>query len=132
MSARAGPPAPQPLLIGDVFRRNAALLPNQVAASLEDASLTHGELDRLGNRMAWTLRDLGIGHGDRIVAWADTCLEVLPLFVAAAKLGATFAPVNARLGPDEAPSSCHSRDPRCSRSIRSARATPHAWPKPPV
>ena len=104
MGARPGslPLSPHPLLIGDIFRRNAALLPNRVAASLEDTELSYGELDRRGNRMAWTLRELGIGHGDRIVTWADTCLEVLPLFVAAAKLGATFAPVNARLGPDEA------------------------------
>jgi len=98
----AASPGPRPLLIGDVFRRNAALLPDQVAASLEDELLTHGELDRQGNRMARVLRDLGIGHGDRIVTWADTCLEVLPLFVAAAKLGAAFAPLNARLGAEEA------------------------------
>ncbi len=104
MAASAAPPPlpPLPLLIGDVFRRNAALLPSRVAASLGEATLTHGELDRLGNRMAWALRGLGIGHGDRIVTWADTCLQVLPLFVAAAKLGAAFAPVNARLGAEEA------------------------------
>ncbi|MCG8588252.1 MAG: acyl--CoA ligase [Proteobacteria bacterium] len=98
----AATPEPLPLLIGDIFRRNATLLPDAVAASLDVAVLTHGELDRLANRMAWTLRGLGIGHGDRIVTWADTALEVLPLFVAAAKLGAAFAPVNARLGADEA------------------------------
>lgn len=37
-----------------------------------------------------------------MVCWADTGLEVLPLFSALAKLGAIFAPLNARLGIDEA------------------------------
>ena len=37
-----------------------------------------------------------------MLAWADTALDVLPLFVACAKLGAVFAPLNARHGPAEA------------------------------
>ncbi len=90
------------LLIGDIFRRNAEVVPEAVAASLGDATLTHRELDEAGNRLAGALRERGVGHGDRVVSWADTCLEVLPLFVALAKLGAVFAPLNARLGPEEA------------------------------
>ena len=93
---------PNPLLIGDVFRRNAAVVPGRIAASLAERTLTYAELDEAGNRLAWGLRELGIGHGDRVVSWADTCLDVLPLFVALAKLGAVFAPLNARLGADEA------------------------------
>jgi len=90
------------LLLGDLFRRNAAVVPERVAASLGSRVLTHAELDTAGSRIAWALRDAGIGHGDRVVSWADTSLDVLPLFVALAKLGAVFAPLNARLGPDEA------------------------------
>jgi acyl-CoA synthetase (AMP-forming)/AMP-acid ligase II len=93
---------PHQLLIGDVFRRNAAVVPDRPAASLGDATITHGALDRTGNRVAHALRERGIGHGDRVVSWADTCLEVLPLFVGLAKLGAVFAPINARLGMAEA------------------------------
>ncbi len=90
------------LLIGDIFRQNAAVVPDSVAATLGPATLTHAELNLAGNRLAWTLRDLGIKRGDRVISWADTSLAVLPLFVALAKLGAVFAPLNARLGPDEA------------------------------
>jgi acyl-CoA synthetase (AMP-forming)/AMP-acid ligase II len=36
-----------------------------------------------------------------VVCWVDTCLEVLPVFGALAKLGAVFAPMNARLGLEE-------------------------------
>ena len=94
--------ATHPLLIGDLFRRNARDVPGRPAASLGDRVLTHGELNAAGNRLAWALRDLGVGHGDRVVSWADTSLDVLPLFVALAKLGAVFAPLNARLGAEEA------------------------------
>ena len=90
------------LLIGEIFRRNAALVPNEIAASMNDELLTHGELNDAGNRVALALRGLGIGRGDRVVSWADTSLDALPLFVALAKLGAVFAPLNARFGADEA------------------------------
>jgi acyl-CoA synthetase (AMP-forming)/AMP-acid ligase II len=90
------------LLIGEVFRRNAEVVPDRVAASLGSETLSHGELDRAGNRLAHALRELGVERGDRVVSWADTCLDVLPLFVALAKLGAVFAPLNARLGVEEA------------------------------
>lgn len=90
------------LQVGDVFRRNAEHVPDRVAVSLGERTLSHGALDAAGNRLARALRELGVGHGDRVVTWADTCLEILPLFVALAKLGAVFAPLNARLGADEA------------------------------
>ena len=101
MSSLRGPGSGQ-LLIGEIFRRNAEVVADWPAASLGDALIHHGELNAAGNRMAHALREMGIGHGDRVVCWAETCLEVLPLFVALAKLGAVFAPLNARLGAEEA------------------------------
>jgi acyl-CoA synthetase (AMP-forming)/AMP-acid ligase II len=90
------------LRIGDVFRVNAAVVPEAPAVSLGERVLSWRELERAGNRAAHALRARGIGRGDRVVVWTDTALEVLPLFVALAKLGAVFAPLSARLGPEEA------------------------------
>jgi acyl-CoA synthetase (AMP-forming)/AMP-acid ligase II len=90
------------LLIHEVVRRNAAAFPQRRAAWMSGRSLTHGELNAQANAVAGELRRHGIGHGDPVVIWSDTCLEVLPLFIAAAKLGAVFAPLNALLGVDEA------------------------------
>lgn len=100
------------LLIGDLIRRNAAVAPVRAAAWLDGRTLTHGELNVHGNRLAWTLRELGVRHGDRVVVWADTSLDVLPLFAALAKLGAVFAPLNARLGADEAVPIVEMAEPR--------------------
>jgi len=90
------------MLIGDVVRRNAEGVPGHVAASLRERTLTHAQLDGGANRLAAALAALGVGHRDRVLVWADTGLEVLTLFVACAKLGAVFAPMNARYGPEEA------------------------------
>ena len=91
------------LLVGEILRRGAESSPEAPAASMGDAVLSYRELDRAADRMASVLRDsLGIGHGDRVALWADTALDVVPLFAALAKLGAVFAPLNARLGAAEA------------------------------
>ncbi len=96
------------LLIGSIIRRSAQATPAAPAACVGAPdrgfeTLTHAELDRDADRLAAALRSqLGIGHGDRVVGWADTSIEVLPLFVALARLGAVFAPLNARLSAEEA------------------------------
>jgi acyl-CoA synthetase (AMP-forming)/AMP-acid ligase II len=89
------------LHLGELFRRNAEVAPRALAATLGDARLTHAELNDAGNRVGRQLRSRGVGRGDRIVCWMETSLELLSLFVAATKLGAVFAPLNARLRADE-------------------------------
>jgi acyl-CoA synthetase (AMP-forming)/AMP-acid ligase II len=90
------------MLIGDVFRGAARAVPAHRAAVLGEASITFGELDAAANRTARALGGLGIGPRDRVVTWAGTTLDALPLFAGLAKLGAIFAPVNGLLGPAEA------------------------------
>jgi fatty-acyl-CoA synthase len=90
------------LLVADVFRTNAAAVPTRLAATLGDRALTYAELERYGNRLARVLRHRGLVRGDRLLSWTDTTLDVLPLYVACAKLGVTFAPMNPRFGASEA------------------------------
>ena len=89
------------LLIGDLFRRNAAARPNRPAASLGERVLTHRELDEQADRIAHALDGLGVVAGDRVACWCDTHLEVIPLFAGLARRGAVFAPLNARFGAEE-------------------------------
>lgn len=90
------------LLIGEAIRNAALVAPRTVAATLGEGSITYGELGERSNRIAHALRGLGIGHGDRVVWWGETSLEALPVFAAVAKIGAVFAPLNARYGAAEA------------------------------
>lgn len=92
-----------PLLsIDTVIRTNARAYPHRTAASMEDEALTYAELDAASNRLAHVLRARGIGHGDRVVSWSDNDLRLIPFYIALAKLGAVFAPINARLSLEEA------------------------------
>jgi acyl-CoA synthetase (AMP-forming)/AMP-acid ligase II len=90
------------LLVGNVLRHAARYTPRRLAATLGDDEVTFGELDDLTNRVAHELAAMGAGPGDRVAWWGDTSLQALPIFFALARLGAVFAPVNARLGPEEA------------------------------
>jgi acyl-CoA synthetase (AMP-forming)/AMP-acid ligase II len=91
------------LLIGDIIRRAAATAADRPAVAVGPDQRTYAELEREAERLAHALRsELGIGHGDRVLGWIDTAVEVMPLFVALARLGAVFAPLNARLSAEEA------------------------------
>jgi acyl-CoA synthetase (AMP-forming)/AMP-acid ligase II len=90
------------LLVGDVIRHAARVVPGRLAATMGDDELTFGDLDVESNRVARALAARGVGRGDRVAWWGETGLEAMPIFGALAKLGAAFMPVNARLGVDEA------------------------------
>ena len=90
------------LLVGNALRHAARYTPRRLAATLGDDEVTFGALDDQTNRVAHTLAGMGVEPGDRVAWWGDTSLEAVPIFFALARLGAVFAPVNARLGPEEA------------------------------
>ncbi len=92
---------PRDLLIGDVFRSAASAVPHRVAAALGDTELSFAKIDESSNRAARALARFGIGRGDRVVVWSATALDTVPVFAAAAKLGAVFAPMNAGLSVEE-------------------------------
>ena len=79
----------------------ARVAPDTVAVTLDDDALTFGEIDEQANRIANGLRELWVGRGDRVLWWGDTSLEAVPVFAALAKIGAVFAPLNARASLDE-------------------------------
>ena len=90
------------LLVGNIFRQNALARPDAPAASMGDVVLTHRDLDARSNQVARALVGLGVGHGDRVLTWSDSCLEILVLFAATSKLGAILAPLNAHYNAEEA------------------------------
>jgi acyl-CoA synthetase (AMP-forming)/AMP-acid ligase II len=90
------------LVVGEVFRRAAAVTPARVAASLGETTVTFGEVDRAANGTGHALRAAGVGRGDRVAWWGGTTLDAVPLFAAVAKVGAVFVPLNPGLSPEEA------------------------------
>lgn len=72
-------------------------LPRRLAAVLGPGALIHLELERRSKRLAHALRALGLGRGERLLCWSETRPDMLSLFAACAKIGATFAPASERL-----------------------------------
>lgn len=70
-------------------------------------TLTFGELSAETERMAGVLAEMGLGPGDRIGLWCDNHWGAAVLLYAAARIGAVWAPVNARFTPDEACRQAH-------------------------
>ena len=60
----------------------------------EGVHFTAREMDRESNRLAHTLRDLGVQHGDRIASLLENRAEQVVTFFAALKLGAVQVPIN--------------------------------------
>ena len=60
----------------------------------DSVKLTAREMDRESNRLAHTLRAMGVEHGDRVATLLDNRAEQVISFFAALKLGAVQVPIN--------------------------------------
>jgi fatty-acyl-CoA synthase len=100
------------LLIGDIITQAARMVPTAVAGSLGARSLTFAELDAMADRTANALTGLGVGRGDRVAWWSGPSLRTLSGFVACARLGAVFAPLNPAFTAAEAASVLAYLEPR--------------------
>src|SRR5690242_4708432 len=89
------------LTIGDMLANAARVAPNATAATLDEHTLTFGDIEHEARRIAHGLAGMGVQRGDRILWWSDTSLDAVPVFAALAKLGAVFAPLNARTSVEE-------------------------------
>jgi acyl-CoA synthetase (AMP-forming)/AMP-acid ligase II len=90
------------LLVGDIFRQAAVAVPHRMAAAMDDDELTFAELDELGRDVADRLHALGVRPGELVLVWSATSLDVVPVFVGCAHLGAVFCPLSPLLSPEEA------------------------------
>jgi fatty-acyl-CoA synthase len=90
------------LTIGSIVDACVRARPAGAAATLGRQRWTFADLDAAANSCAHALRARGVGPGD-VVAWrADPALSTLSGFLACARLGAVFAPLNPALTVTEA------------------------------
>ena len=86
----------------DVLTTWAGAQPDAMAVVEGDTELTFAELNKLSNRMASVLVDLGVSPGDPVVWCGQNGIEVVALVNATRKVGAVSVPLNYRLTPEEA------------------------------
>jgi malonyl-CoA/methylmalonyl-CoA synthetase len=65
-----------------------------VALEFEGRTFTFGEIDTRANRMAQALNRRGLKPGDRLCIQLANCVEMIELYLACARLGVIFVPVN--------------------------------------
>ena len=75
--------------------------PEKVALIYEDQAVTYSQLHARSNRTSCWLQAMGIEKGDRVAVMLANCPEFIELYLACARLGAIFVPVNFRLTGSE-------------------------------
>src|SRR3984957_13612087 len=65
-----------------------------VALEFQGAIYTFGDLDARSNRVAQVFEARGLKAGDRLCVYLANCVEMIDLYLASAKLGAIFVPIN--------------------------------------
>ncbi|MFL6258085.1 MAG: class I adenylate-forming enzyme family protein [Thermoanaerobaculia bacterium] len=90
-------------LAGDLLGERARLTPDRTALVYVPTGerFTYAELDARAARLARVWHALGIRKGDRIALLADSRVEYVDAFFAAAKAGVILVPLGTRLTPRE-------------------------------
>jgi long-chain acyl-CoA synthetase len=87
--------------VEDRVARAASAHPGKVALIVGDRSITYGELEDRVARAAGGLAQLGIEPGDRVALLLGTTPEFVEALHGAWRIGATVAPLNVMLTPEE-------------------------------
>jgi fatty-acyl-CoA synthase len=82
-------------------RRWSELNPDKPAVLFQGREVTYAQLHARAEAAACWLQSLGIEKGDRVAALLANCPEFLELYLACARLGAIFVPLNFRLAAPE-------------------------------
>jgi len=83
--------------IGKIISKRAQFTPKKIAFYFEDKPVTYKDLNEETNRFAHFLQSKGLKKGDRIAVDLANCVQFLGIYLAAAKLGLIFVPLNCRL-----------------------------------
>lgn len=88
-------PYPSDQTIIDLFRAQAARIPDAEAIRFGDEKLTYRQLNERSNQMAAHLTSTGVGPGRIVVVFMEHSIEVVVAILGIMKSGATYVPVDA-------------------------------------
>ena len=87
--------------LGQNFKVNAKRYPDTLALKDQNRSFTYRQTNERLNRLADSLLALGIKKGDKVAVLLENSVEIVELYLAAAKTGIVIVPINFRLvGPE--------------------------------
>ena len=87
--------------LGDIPPYAAERYGDKTALIFQDKAFTFRDLENLTNRLAQSLRKLGINPGERVSIYSNNSWEWVVSYYAIAKLGGVINPINVMLKPEE-------------------------------
>jgi amino acid adenylation domain-containing protein len=87
-------PLPQRESIKELFEEQVVRTPQAPAVVFEDERLNFDELNRKANRIAWLLRERGIGPGDMVGILMEKSIDLLPAVLGVVKSGGAYIPLD--------------------------------------
>lgn len=85
----------------EILREHVSASPSAPCLTLEDRTLTFGEVEHGTNRVANALLAANVQAGDRVAVLSQACPEIFELAFGTAKAGAILLPLNWRLSAGE-------------------------------
>ncbi|VEN74825.1 Long-chain fatty acid--CoA ligase [Candidatus Desulfarcum epimagneticum] len=85
------------LNLGQNLKVNAKKFADKTALMDPNRSFTYAELNTRVNRLSHSLLSLGLEKGDRVAVCMENTIEIVEMYLAAAKTGLVIVPVNFRL-----------------------------------
>lgn len=78
----------------EYIREWATYTPDKIAISFYGRDITYRELDRMIDKAAWGLVDLGVNKGDRVAIHMNNCPQFVIAYFGAQRAGGVVVPVN--------------------------------------
>ncbi|HZF08985.1 MAG TPA: amino acid adenylation domain-containing protein, partial [Thermoanaerobaculia bacterium] len=80
--------------LAERFEARVRQSPGARAVTFEGSELTYGELNRRANRLAWRLRELGVGPEERVGLAVERSLDLVVGVLAIGKAGGAYVPLD--------------------------------------
>ncbi|WP_020524170.1 non-ribosomal peptide synthetase/MFS transporter [Catelliglobosispora koreensis] len=87
-------PFPNAVTLHEQFEAQASRTPDAVAVTFEGASVTYAELDALANRIAYRLRQNGVGPETLVGVFAERSVELVAALLGILKAGGAYVPLD--------------------------------------
>ncbi|MFV5997267.1 amino acid adenylation domain-containing protein [Streptomyces sp. NPDC056231] len=84
----------RPVCLHQLFAEQVRRSPDRIALSYEDQQVSYAALDRRANRLARTLRDLGVGPESRVGVCMHRSLDLVTGLLAVLKTGGAYVPLD--------------------------------------
>lgn len=82
------------MTLPELFDRSLVARKDVIGLEFQGRTFTFGEIDARSNRLANLLFARGLKTGDRLCVYLTNSIETIDLFLACAKLGLVFVPIN--------------------------------------